>query len=191
MSVQLIDGEVKAEYSPSASSLLVFHSAEQLTYKWSALSMLTTKNSITFYESHKDTDTGRIHITYCELPKYDLSPVQDLTVDLDKSLLDDGFVKEFEETHTNIIETWKVMRLEQKKMVLAILHAVDIIATYITSSADLEDAAAKRKEGYKRGFKEPFFLTTLEPDLKSRRPILTPKKVHMLHKNNRRFNECR
>ena len=59
MGVQLIDGEVKAKYSPSASSVLVLHLAEQLAYKWSALAMLTTNNSITFYESHKDTDTGR------------------------------------------------------------------------------------------------------------------------------------
>ena len=108
-------------------------------------------------------------------------------MDLDKSLHEladppkycvpgDGFVKEFEETHTNIIKTWKVMRSEQKKKVLAILHAVNIIAKYISSSVDLEDAASKRKESCKRGFKEPFFLTTSEPDLKLRRPILTPKK---------------
>ena len=127
MGVWLIDREVKAKYSPSASSVLVLYSAEQLNYKWSALSMLTTNNSITFYESHKDSDTGRICITYCELSKYDLDPVQDLTVDLDKSLPEladplkycvpgDGFVKEFEETHTNIIKTWKVMRSEQKKL---------------------------------------------------------------------------
>ena len=42
---------------------------------------------------------------------------------------------------------------------------------------DLEDAATKRKESYKRGFKKPFFLTSSEPELKSRRPILTPKKL--------------
>ena len=112
----LIDRECKAEYSPSASSVLILRSAEQLAYKQSGLSMLTTDNGITFYKSHKVTETGRIHITYCELPKYDLDPVQDLTVDWDKSLpeladppkccvLGDGFVKEYEETHTNIIDT--------------------------------------------------------------------------------------
>ena len=41
MGVQLIDGECKTEYSPSASSALVLHSAEQLAYRWSGLSMLT------------------------------------------------------------------------------------------------------------------------------------------------------
>ena len=60
---------------------------------------------------------------------------------------------------------------------LAILHAVDIIAKYITSSVDLQDAATRRKESYKRGFKKPFFLTTSEPDLKARRPIFIPKKL--------------
>ena len=60
-------------------------------------------------------------------------------------------------------------------MVLAILHAVDIIAEYL-SSVDIEEAAAKRKQSYDRGFIEPFFLTTSERDLKSKRPILSPEK---------------
>ena len=41
---------------------------------------------------------------------------------------------------------------------------------------ELADAATKRKRSYDRGFTEPFFLTSSEPDLKSRRPILTPEK---------------
>ena len=60
-------------------------------------------------------------------------------------------------------------------MVLAIPHAVDIIAEYL-SSIDIEDAAAKRKQSYDRGFTEPFFLTTSERDLKSMRPILLSEK---------------
>ena len=60
-------------------------------------------------------------------------------------------------------------------MVLAILHAVDIIAEYL-SSIDIKEAAVKRKQSYDRGFTEPFFLTTSERDLKSRRPILSPEK---------------
>ena len=60
-------------------------------------------------------------------------------------------------------------------MVLAILHAVDIIAEYL-SSADIKDAAVKGKQSYDRGSTEPFFLTTSERDLKSRRPLLLPEK---------------
>ena len=60
-------------------------------------------------------------------------------------------------------------------MVLAILHAVDIIAEYL-SSVDIEEAATKRKQSYDRGFIEPFFLTTSKRDLKSKRPILLPEK---------------
>ena len=56
-------------------------------------------------------------------------------------------------------------------MVLAILHAVDIIAEYL-SSVDIEEAAAKRKQSYDRRS----FLTTSERDLKSNRPILLPEK---------------
>ena len=42
------------------------------------------------------------------------------------------------------MDTWKKMRLELIKMVLVILHAVDIIAEYL-SSVDIEEAAVKRK----------------------------------------------
>ena len=68
------------------------------------------------------------------------------------------------------MDTWKEMRSEPKKMVLAILHVVDIIAEYL-SMVDLKEAAAKRERSYSGGFKEPFFLSTLEHDLKSQRPI--------------------
>ena len=60
-------------------------------------------------------------------------------------------------------------------MVLAVLHAVDIIAEYL-SSIDIEEPAVKRKQSYDRGFTEPLFLTTSERDLKSRRPILSTEK---------------
>ena len=66
------------------------------------------------------------------------------------------------------------MRSELKKIVLAILHAVDVIAEYL-STVDLKEAAAKRERSYDRGFKEPFFLSTSERDLKSQRPIVSPE----------------
>ena len=79
MGVRLIDGECKGESKPdtksAASMVLVLHSTEQLAYKRSALSMLTTNESITFFDAFKDRDTKRIHVTFHELPKYDLDPV--------------------------------------------------------------------------------------------------------------------
>ena len=88
---------------------------------------------------------------------------------------DGGFIKEYGEGFQHIVDTWKKMRSKPKKIVLAILHAVDIIAEYL-SSIDIEEAAVKRKQSYDRGFTEPFFLTTSERDFKSRRPILSPEK---------------
>ena len=127
-------------------------------------------------------------MAFHELPKYDLEPVRDIEKDLDKTLPEladppkyciqsenGGFINEYEEGLQHIVDTWKKMRSEPKKMVLAILHAVDIIAEYL-SSVDIEEAAAKRKQSYDRGFIEPFFLTTSERDLKSKRPILSPEK---------------
>ena len=84
-------------------------------------------------------------------------------------------IKEYEGGLQHIMDTWKKMRSEPKKMVLAILHAVDIIAEYL-SSVNIEDAAVKSKQSYNRGFTEQFFLTTSERDLKSKRPILSPEK---------------
>ena len=69
-------------------------------------------------------------------------------------------------------------------MVLAILHAVNIIAKYITSSVDLEAVAAKRKQSYERGFTEPFFLTTSELDLKLRWPKV-PKSSFIAQKQSK------
>ena len=96
-------------------------------------------------------------MTFNELPKYDLEPVRDIKKDLDKTLPEiagppkycipsknGGFINEYEEGLQYIVDTWKKMRSELKKVVLAILHAVDIIAEYL-SSVDIEKAAAKRK----------------------------------------------
>ena len=126
-------------------------------------------------------------MTFDEGEKYDLEPVVDMNQDLDSTLpyLADppkycfpsqagGFIGEYEENKTHIVDTWREMRSEPKKMVLAILHAVDVIAEYL-STVDLKEAAAKRKRSYSRGFKEPFFLSTSERDLKSQRPIRSPE----------------
>ena len=79
MGACLIDGECKGESKPDAKSavtaVLVLHSTEQLAYKRSALSMLTTNESITSFDAFKDHDTKRIHVTFHKLPKYDLDPV--------------------------------------------------------------------------------------------------------------------
>ena len=68
MGVCLIDGECKGESKPdtksAASAVLVLHSTEQLAYKRSALSTLTTNESITFFDAFKDRDTKRIHVTF-------------------------------------------------------------------------------------------------------------------------------
>ena len=90
MGAYLIDGECKGESKPDAKSavsvVLMLYSTEQLAYKRSALSMLTTNESITFFDPYKDCDTKRIHVTFHELPKYYLDPVRDITEDLDKTL---------------------------------------------------------------------------------------------------------
>ena len=79
MGVHLIDGECKGKSKPdtksAASVVLVLHSTKQLAYKRSALSMLTTNDSITFFDAFKDRDTKRIRVTFHKLPKYDLDPV--------------------------------------------------------------------------------------------------------------------
>ena len=72
--------------------------------------MLTTNESITFFDAFKDCDTKRIRVTFHELPKYDLEPVRDIKKDLDKTLPEladppkycipsenGGFIKEYEE----------------------------------------------------------------------------------------------
>ena len=84
--------------------------------------------------------SGRIKVTFHELPKYALEAVTDINVDLDGnnaeladpptySIPDDngGYIVEYEETHQRIRAAWDAMRSKQKKIVNAILHAIDII----------------------------------------------------------------
>ena len=66
-----------------------------------------------------------------------------------------GFIREYEENKTHIVDTWKEMRSEPKKMVLAILHAVDVIAEYL-STVDLKEAAAKRERSYDQRLQRAF-----------------------------------
>ena len=56
-------------------------------------------------------------------------------------------------------------------MVNAILYAVDIIAEHIVT-LDLKKIATKREQSFKAGNREPFFLATEEPSLKTRRPLM-------------------
>ena len=60
MGAHLIDGECKGESKPDAKSavsvVLMLHSTEQLAYIRSTLSMLTTNESITFFDAYKDRD---------------------------------------------------------------------------------------------------------------------------------------
>ena len=86
-----------------------------------------------------------------------------------------GEIEEYEERQYRKKIVWDTMRSEQKKMVKAILHTVDIIAEHI-SAVNIKEVASRRKFTYGAGFQEPYFLATTEPDLKSRRPIIDQKK---------------
>ena len=122
MGVRLIDRECKGDSKPkaksAASSVLVLHSVEQLAYKNTALSMLTTNESITFFKAVKDVPMNHICVTFDEGQKYE--PVIDMKQDLDNTLpyLTDppkycvpsqagGFIREYEETKTHIVDAWK------------------------------------------------------------------------------------
>ena len=180
-------GSAKAR-PPDAPSILVVHAAEQLAYKDVGLAMLTTNSSFIFYQFAKDTGTGCIKVTFHELPKYAFEAVTDINVDLDGnnteladpptySVPDDNgsYIIEYEEMHQRIRTAWDAMRSEKKRIVNAILQAIDIIAEHI-SKLNLQDVADKRKNSFAKGFTEPFFLETSEPDLKLKRLFLTPEK---------------
>ena len=48
---RLVEGECKGSAAEDEKAVLVFHSLEQLVLKQTALAMLTTNNSFTFYKS--------------------------------------------------------------------------------------------------------------------------------------------
>ena len=50
-------GESKSDAKSAASAVLLLHSTEQLAYKRTVLLMLTTNESITFFDAYKDCDT--------------------------------------------------------------------------------------------------------------------------------------
>ena len=72
---RLINGECKDSVTASDEGVLVIHSANQLGYKDSSLSMLTTSTGIKFFWSNKDSGAGAMRRTFYETKRYKLGPM--------------------------------------------------------------------------------------------------------------------
>ena len=88
MGTHVLDGECKAACTDVGpySAVLVLHSLQQLTYRDTALAMLTTSRTFTLYSSTINTHNGRINTTYMKFPWYIL--------DHPKCIDDDEFISE-------------------------------------------------------------------------------------------------
>ena len=63
----------------------VLHSLEQLALKESALALLTTNNSFTFYRSKLVHGSKNVQTKYDESNKFDLGPITDIGTESWKS----------------------------------------------------------------------------------------------------------
>ena len=71
----MINGECKDSATVSDESVLIFHSADQLGYKDSSLSMLTSSTGIKFFQSNKDSRAGAMRTIFYETKRYKLGPI--------------------------------------------------------------------------------------------------------------------
>jgi len=178
---RLLDGECKLTSNPEQEGVLVFHSADQLAYKDTALAMLTTNNSFKFFTSTKNTDTGKISTTFCETRKYKLGSITDIKLDTDCNevwlLKPPGFIVQqcgssivWEEEDEDILAAWKNQRSEVRRFQFVLLQSIDWLVEAI-SNMDIKKVAQAQTAAWHVGAKEPAFVSTTVPDLKTRRPI--------------------
>ena len=179
---RLLDGECKISSSnEQEEAVLVFHSVDQLAYKDTALSMLTTNTSFKLFTSTQNPITGKIGTTFCETKKYKLGSLTDITIDTDanEDWLQNppSFIVEErgrsvlrEETDEEILSIWKSQRSEVRRFQHVIFQAIDWLTEAI-SYMNVKKVGRARTAAWHVGAKEPVFLSTTVADVTTRRQI--------------------
>ena len=116
---RLVDGECKGSAAAEdEKAVLVFHSLEQLALKQTALAMLTTNNSFTFYKSKLVHEMKTVQTKYDESNKFALGPITDTETD-DGSALEelqkppsfdageDAVCRVVIENNRDVLECWR------------------------------------------------------------------------------------
>ena len=151
---RLVDGECKGSAAAEdEKAVLVFHSLEQLALKQTALAMLTTNNSFTFYKSKLVHEMKTVQTKYDESNKFDLGPITDTETD-DGSALEelqkppsfdaggDAVCRVVIENNIDVLECWQKLRSEIRKFVVALLYSLDVLSLEITDM-DIEAVHAE------------------------------------------------
>ena len=174
---RLLDGECKGSSSEHEKAILVFHSLDQLAFKDEALTLLTTNNSFTFYNSWLVDGAAYVATTYHELRKFKLGPISNINTDLEKnaehlklppSFGMDG--NEFVESDKKIQEVWDSLWSEVRELIGILMYAVDVMADAV-SNMDIQKIAHNREVAYTSGWVEPNFTAADNSDLKFKCPI--------------------
>ena len=182
---RLIDGECKLAAKSEDEGVLVFHTADQFAYKNTALGLLSTNNCFRFFLSRKNIGRGKVFTRVCETKKYKLGSVTDITIDNDDDIewlqvpppfltRERGVATPCLERNDEILEMWGKQRSEVRGFVFALVQALDWLVQAI-SEMDIKEVGRCRTRAFHAGVKEPGFLATNIPDLKSRRPINQPE----------------
>ena len=178
---RLVDGECKGSAAEDEKAVLVLHSLEQLALKQTALAMLTTNNSFTFYKSKLVHETKTVQTKYDESNKFDLGPITDIGTDAGSDLEElekppsfdagaDAVCRVVIENNKEVLECWGKLRSEIRKFLVALLYSLDLLSLEITNM-DIEAVHAEREQAYEDSWAEPSFSATANADLKTKHAI--------------------
>ena len=174
---RLMDGECKLNTKTEDESVLVLHSANQLAYKDTALAILSTNTCFQFFSSRKNIAGGMVLTSVCETKKFKLGSITDISVDSDEGtewlrappsflITDNGKNTVFVEEDKHILEIWSEQRSEVKSFVYALVQSLDLLVQAVTDMK-IRKVGGTCTAAFHKGAKEPGFLPTNVPDLKT------------------------
>ena len=141
---RLIDGECKRTASEDEKKgVLVLHTLNQLALKDTALAVLTTNSTFTFYKSSLEPATKRVKTEYDESGKFSLGPVYDIENNYGCSLdiwqtppsfdmVCDAACSVYSEKSDVIVKAWQNWRSELRQFLSALIYSIDILTLQIT-----------------------------------------------------------
>lgn len=182
----VLDGECKVSCPNRGAfaSILVLHSLQQLTYRDTALALLTTSTTFSLYASELNESNGRVKTKFRTFPWYVLAHPE--------STAEDEFLGEipeprgvsylqatdggnFDSRHVSPVpegsavrSLWEEIRSGPRKFIFALFELIDVLVMKF-EDIDKVNMTHNRDISYEMGFMEPSFWTTGDTMIATRR----------------------
>ena len=161
--------------------MLVLHSADQLVYKDSALSVLSTSTGFKVFDSQKDPTIAAIGTTYYKTARYKLGPISKASIgeDTENSLevlqkppdfaiRRDGQIDTLVESDTACLKDWIHLRSECRWFIHAVMEVIDVLFDVIMEMK-VKEVLGKINHSFHNGwgnhpFCQPVFQISSQTD---------------------------